>query len=105
MAHATEDPSINKEPDCHKGGAQHERWATTDTIHPDQSWDGHDHVNDVLDAGRYQKIVACQPGHSEDVCDIVHHSGHWKLAEAGFADTSLMARSGSGFGPLLSLHV
>lgn len=42
---------VGEHPDCHEDGADDEHGAATPAIHVNESGDGHDNVDDVLDGG------------------------------------------------------
>ena len=67
---------VGEKPDGHEGRTGEESGAATDAVDPDQSRDGHDHVDDVLNGRGDKQGVAAQTGHGEDVGDVVHHNIH-----------------------------
>ena len=45
------EPGVGEHPDCHEDGADDEHGAPAPAVHVDESGDGHDDVDDVLDGG------------------------------------------------------
>lgn len=66
---------VNDEPGHHQEGTDKQGRTTTPTVDKDQSWDGHNHVDDELN-GRREQDVATEACHREDVGDVVHHDVH-----------------------------
>jgi hypothetical protein len=64
----------NEEPDHHGEGAEEEGWTTSPLVDPDDSWDSHDNVDNVLDGGGEEWIV--DTGSLHNVNNVVHHDVH-----------------------------
>lgn len=70
-----EKASVDEKPGHHQEGADEEGWTTTPSVDKQESWDGHEDVDDVLDGGWKQDAVA-QASHCENIRYVVHHNVH-----------------------------
>lgn len=66
------DTCVRIHPDHHERRTNQERRPTAPAVHPDQGWDGHEHVDDILNRRRNQVRVTAVAGHFEHVGNIVH---------------------------------
>ena len=74
---ATHQTTNEEEPKSHEDGSNQENRAATPTIDEQDSRDGHDNVEDVLDGGSLQVgVLACDTGTLEDEDDVVHGNVH-----------------------------
>ena len=67
-----EEPGVGKHEGHHTEGTEEESGSTAPAVHVEQSGYSHDDVDNVLNRGRHQKIVACQASHGENVGYVVH---------------------------------
>lgn len=68
--------SIGVQPGRHEGGTNKESGTATPAIQPQDSRDGHEHIDHILDTGRHQKVVTIQTGHRKHIRNVVHHHVH-----------------------------
>lgn len=76
-----EEAGVHKHPRAHEGRTDEHRLSATPSISPEQSGDGHEDIDDVLNGGSKQVGVASVAGHGKDVGNVVHHDIH--TAELG----------------------
>lgn len=62
----------DEEPNHHGEGTGKESWTTAPFVNPDDGWDGHDDVDNVLDSSREERIIDTSTLHNVD--NIVHYS-------------------------------
>lgn len=97
---------VDVHPDHHEDGADHKGVAATPAVTPDEGGDGHDNVDDVLDTGGDEQVVALQTGHGEDVGNVVHHDVHTRhLGPDLGEDTDVRAVDHRGFEQLQVANV
>lgn len=66
----SEQSGVHEQPGHHEKSANQEGRATTPTIDEQKSRDGHDYIDDELNGG-WEKNIATQASHGENVGDIV----------------------------------
>ena len=69
-----QEPAVCEHPGHHAEGAEEEGRAAAPAVDEEEGGDGEDDVDDVLDAGGDEEVVAGEAGHGEDVGDVVHHN-------------------------------
>lgn len=63
--------SVGEHPGHHEDGTDDEHRAATPTVHEEESGNGHQDVDDVLDGTGDKVDVTGETSHTEDVCDVV----------------------------------
>ena len=76
VAVGLEQAAVGEHPRHHAQGAEQQGRPAAPAVDEEEGRDGEGHVDDVLDAGGDEEVVAGEAGHGEDVGDVVHHDVH-----------------------------
>lgn len=76
MPIVSHETSIDEKPEGHKEGSDQQWKSAAPSIDEDQSKDGHENVDDILDRRGDEIIVSFEACHAEQISDVVHHEGN-----------------------------
>ena len=76
MAVSGKNTGVGKQPGGHESSTNEQCRAASPAIDEEESGNGHRNVDDILNGGGEQQVVATKTSHGKDVTNVVHHDIH-----------------------------